>query len=101
MADFRSFTYAGRIPAKPLPPVVAPARWTPAAPTRVDDFAYRITDRDADELIAGIAAFRRRDVPIESVSRDNFPLDRFAGVLADVRRELVDGRGLVMLRGFP
>jgi alpha-ketoglutarate-dependent taurine dioxygenase len=67
----------------------------------VDDFSYAITDRDADELVAGVAAFRRHGAPIEEVSRESFPLQRFAGVLADVRRELIDGRGLVMLRNFP
>jgi hypothetical protein len=44
---------------------------------------------------------RRNGIPVVEVCRDNFPLDRFAGVLADVRRELMDGRGIVMLRNFP
>src|SRR5262249_31750228 len=101
MADFRSYTQARRIPAKPMEPVVDPAAWTAESLGRVDDFAYHVTESDADELIAGIAAFRRHGGPIEDVGRDNFPLNRFAEVLADVRRELVDGRGIVMLRGFP
>jgi hypothetical protein len=101
MTDFRSFRNATRIPATPLAPVVDPAGWTAATLGGVDDFAYRITDRDADELLAGIAAFRRHGVPIEAVGRDSFPLQAFADVLADVRRELVDGRGIVMVRGFP
>src|SRR5215470_6626968 len=101
MADFRSFRNARRIPAKPMASVVDPAGWTPETLGGVDDFAYRISARDADELIAGIAAFRRHGLPIEQVCRDNFPLHGFADVLADVRRELIDGRGIVMLRGFP
>lgn len=101
MTDFRSFRNARRIPAKPMEPVVDPAAWTGETLGGVDDFAYRISERDAAELIAGIAAFRRHGVPIEQVGRDNFPLHGFADVLADVRRELIDGRGIVMLRGFP
>jgi hypothetical protein len=101
MADFRSFLRTKRVPAEPMRPVIDPAAWTPDTLGSVDDFSYGITDRDADELVTGVAAFRRQGSPIEEVSRENFPLQRFADVLADVRRELIDGRGLVMLRNFP
>ena len=101
MADFRSFVRSKRLPAEAMQPVIDPAAWTAETLGSIADFSYAITDRDADELVAGVAAFRRHGVPIEEVSRDNFPLDRFADVLADVRRELIDGRGLVMLRNFP
>ena len=101
MADFRSFLRTKRVPATAMEPVVDPAGWTPENLGSVDDLSYVLTDRDADELAAGVTAFRRHGVPIEDVNRDNFPLHDFAGVLADVRRELIDGRGLVMLRNFP
>jgi hypothetical protein len=67
----------------------------------VEGFSYVIGDRDADELENGVKAFRGRGVPIEAVDRENFPLEGFANVLADVRRELIDGRGIVVLRNFP
>src|SRR5207244_10624307 len=38
---------------------------------------------------------------LEEVSRENFRLGAFGIVLSDVRRELLAGRGIVMLRGFP
>lgn len=101
MADFRSFLRSRRAPAQAMQPVIDPAGWTPETLGGVDDFSYAISDRDADELVAGVAAFRRHGAPIEEVSRENFPLAGFADVLADVRRELIDGRGLVMLRNFP
>lgn len=101
MGEFRSFLRTKRLPAEAMQPVIDPAAWTPETLGGVDDFSYVLTDRDADELIAAVAAFRHHGAPIEEVSRDNFPLARFANVLADVRRELIDGRGLVMLRNFP
>ena len=101
MADFRSFQRSKRVPATAMEPVVDPAGWTAENLGSVDDLSYVLTDRDADELAAGVTAFRRHGVPIEDVDRDNFPLHDFADVLADVRRELIDGRGLVMLRNFP
>lgn len=101
MGDFRSFNWRKRLPAAAMKPVVDPADWNPETLGDLHDFSYVITDDDAEELVAGLAAFRRQGVPIEAVSRENFPLRRFADVLADVRRELVDGRGLIMLRNFP
>lgn len=101
MGDFRSFVRSKRIAAEAMKPVVDPAGWTPETLGNVDDFTYVISERDADELAAGVAGFRRRSCPIEAVSRENFPLHRFADILADVRSELIDGRGLVMLRNFP
>lgn len=101
MADFRSFNTSKRMPAKVMEPVIDPAAWLPENMNDVETFSYHITDRDADELEAATAAFRRHGVAIEEVGRDNFPLEGFAEILADVRRELMDGRGMVMLRNFP
>jgi hypothetical protein len=101
MTDFPSYRTARREPAKAMEPVVDPAAWTPDMLADIESFTYRLNARDADELVAGTAAFRRHGVPIEEVRRDNFPLAGFAAVLADVKRELIEGRGIIMLRGFP
>jgi hypothetical protein len=101
MGDFRSFQSSRRGVAKPMEPVVDPAGWSPAELRDVAGWSYRIGDREADELAAGIAAVRCSGAPIVEVARENFPLGPFADILADVRRELVDGRGIVMLQGFP
>jgi Taurine catabolism dioxygenase TauD, TfdA family len=101
MADFRSYRTAQRVPARPMEPVIDPAAWSPQTLGPIEGFSYRLSQRDADELVAGSAAFRALGLPLEEVSRDNFPLDRFAAVLADVKRELIEGRGIIMLRGFP
>ena len=99
MGDFRSFHARGL--ARPMHPVVDPAGWLPDDLRDVSAWSYRISERDADELAAGIAAVRRGRVPTVEVGRENFPLARFADILADVRRELMHGRGIVMLRSFP
>jgi hypothetical protein len=101
MGDFRSFQMSKRGVAEPMQPVVDPAGWSPEQLSDLAGWSYRISDREADELAAGIAAVRRQGVPIVEVARENFPLGAFADVLADVRRELMDGRGIVMLQNFP
>ncbi len=101
MGDFRSFHANKRVPAQPMQPVVDPAGWLADDLRDVSAWSYHISERDADELADGIAAVRRNGVPIVEVTRENFPLGHFAAILADVRRELMEGRGIVMLRGFP
>ena len=101
MGDFRSFQSTRRGVAAPMEPVVDPAGWSPDELRDVGRWSYRISEREADDLAAAVAAVRRDGVPIVEVARENFPLGAFAEVLADVRRELTDGRGIVMLRNFP
>jgi hypothetical protein len=48
-----------------------------------------------------VAAVRREGVALVDIAREHFPLRAFGDVLADVRRELMDGRGIVMMRDFP
>ena len=101
MGDFRSFTTRARLPARPMEPVLDSAGWSPTDLAEVADWSYRISERDADELAEGVASVRRNGVAVVDVARENFPLKKFADVLADVKRELADGRGIVMMRDFP
>jgi hypothetical protein len=101
MADFRTYHLTKRVPAVPMQPVVDPAAWVPESLGPVQDWAYRISDEDQEELLAAVAEFRTRRLPLPAVSRDNFPLPKLAGVLAEIHRELIDGRGMVMMQNFP
>jgi len=101
MSDFRTYQLAKRVPAVPMQPVIDPAGWLPDSLGPVQDWAYRITDQDQDELLAAVHAFRERRLPLPDVNRENFPLKKLKDVLADIRRELIDGRGLVMVQNFP
>src|SRR5262245_7819702 len=99
--DFLTFHKARRIPAVPMQPVIDPAEWAPGDLGDVSTWSYRFTARDHEELAAAVAAVRRNGVAIEVVGRDSFPLTALAQVMADVRRELLDGRGMVMMQNFP
>jgi hypothetical protein len=84
-----------------MQPVIDPAGWTPQDFGAVATWSYRISERDIGELADAIAFVRRQGIAIEAVNRDNFQLRDLAGVLADIKRELTDGRGIVMIQGFP
>jgi hypothetical protein len=101
MGDFRSFRTAARKPAAPMQPVVDPAGWDAESLKDVSRWSYKITPADVDELEAAVATVRKNGVAMVDIKKDDFPLKDFADVLADVRRELMDGRGIVMMQNFP
>src|SRR5688572_10014965 len=98
MGDFRSFKTAKRAPAGPGQPVVDPADWKPEDLKDVDNWSYRVTERDGDELAAAVAAVRKSGVAMVDIKKNDFPLKSIGEVMLDVRRELMDGRGIVMMR---
>lgn len=101
MADFRTFTHAVRRPPRAMEPIVSPTAWTPADLRDVASWSYRLSEDDRAELVAAAESIRRGGTALEEVGRANFALPRFGRVLEDVRRELIEGRGIVMLQGFP
>src|SRR5690348_2435333 len=101
MGQFRTFGTVQRVPAVPMQPVIDPAGWTPDDLGPVAAWSYRITERDIGELADAVAFVRRQGIAIEAVDRGHFPLARLAAVLHDIKRELTDGRGMVMIQGFP
>ncbi len=84
-----------------MEPVVDPAEWSAQSLGPVREWTYRVTDRDRDELLAAADHFRALALPLPAVDRASFPLPKLKDVLADIRRELIEGRGIVMVQGFP
>jgi TfdA family taurine catabolism dioxygenase TauD len=101
LGDFRSFPTAERRPASAMRPVVDPAGWGPDDLRDVSRWSYVLGKSDAAELESAVAAVRRAGISLTEVTQENFPLGAFGETLREVRRELLDGRGIVMLRGFP
>src|SRR5579872_7170336 len=101
MTGFSSWREARRLPAVPMQPVVDPAGWTADALRDVSRWSYRFQESETEELVAAVAEVRRRGVGLVEIRREHFPLRRTAELLEEVRHELKDGRGIVMLRGFP
>lgn len=101
MTPFGTFRAALRIPARAGQPIIDPAGWEPDDLMATDDWIYRLTPGDVAEVQAAVDAVLARNVAPKDICREVFPLPRFAAILADVRRELQDGRGIVVLRGLP
>jgi len=101
MKSFRSFNDTERVPARIMEPVIDPAGWSADSLRDVASWSYHITNADSAELIEATESIRRNAIALEAINRENFRLGPFGAILHDVRRELLDGRGIVMLQNFP
>jgi len=101
MSNFRTFDTASREPATPMRKVIDPAGWEPDALRNVGEWSYRLSSDDVAEIMDATARVRADDVALEDVDTSNFRLNGFAAVMSDIRSELSEGRGIVMIQGFP
>ena len=65
------------------------------------DWIRPFTPRAVDEIDAALRALQRRGVTWPKFGRDHFSLPTFSRDLTAVLDELENGRGFVLLRGFP
>ena len=82
-------------------PISGPMVWTGEDLRRSTGWIRAIAPAEADELDTALRAVQRRGLSWLAMTRDDFPIPRLAASLAEVSRELEDGRGLVLLRRIP
>lgn len=78
-----------------------PAVWYGPAMARRDDWIHRLDAADIEEIERAIAIFRSSGAPMQAVDERSFPLPGLGPKLRAILAELLDGRGFVLLRGFP
>jgi len=66
-----------------------------------DSYIFSLTDADLDELDVALVHAEATCDDVLDITRDAFPLPTLGPKLADVTRELIDGRGVVLIRGVP
>jgi len=68
---------------------------------RPSEWIRRFSEPELADLDAAVRAFMASGADLTAISPASFPLPSLAPVLAGVLRVLLEGRGFVMLRGFP
>ena len=63
------------------------------------EMMHRFTDAEVAEIDGALKACESRDIP--EITRETFVLPSMAAKMAALRDELLDGRGVVLMRGFP
>jgi len=101
----QSFAYVpvDPVPADlPLQPVRTPQAWYgPDLARRPEAWTYVLSPAERAELLAAIAAVEARGTDVVDITESGFPLPALGAVLHRMRRELLQGRGFTLLRGFP
>ena len=92
---------AGRpLPRRPL--VEGPSAWTGAEMRdREAEWTYRLSPAEIAEIETAVAAVRARGLDLADIRREDFPLPTLGPALDRLRREVLDGRGFVLMRGLP
>ncbi len=84
-----------------LPRILEPqCEWTAADVADEDVWTECFTDAELVELDASLRHAWTRSDDVLELTKDDFPLPTLAPRLADIERELIDGRGFVRLRGI-
>jgi hypothetical protein len=78
-----------------------PAAWRAADMRRRSDWTMTFEDAHRAEILAAVRASAAGGQAIAEITRESFRLPRLAPFLEDARREVVDGRGFILIRGLP
>ncbi len=87
--------------AVPFAPVTDPAGWTAAEMAKSDEWLCRFSEAEVAELRDAIAPFDRDDIDLMTLGAADFPLPTLGKALAEIRQEVLYGRGFVLFRGWP
>ncbi len=66
-----------------------------------DDYIHELSADHIAEVEAALAHAESRTGDVLDITRDDFPLPTLGRVLAELTEELINGRGVVLLRGLP
>ena len=98
--DINVATPTRTLPSRP--PITGPSAWIDAdMRARESEWSYRLSPAEVAEIETALRSVRARGLDIADITRDDFPLPTLGPVLEQLRSEVLDGRGFVMLRGMP
>jgi hypothetical protein len=84
-----------------LKPVVDPAVWTAADLAADKSWVHPLSAADISELDALIAELEPRISDVLEIARDDIDLPTLGPRLAKIGKDIIDGRGLALIRGVP
>jgi hypothetical protein len=85
----------------PTRPIDHPSAWRGSELAQSGDWIETLSAGEVRELETAMHDVKRRGLALHEVRRKDFPLPLMAARLARIAREVEEGRGLVLLRGFP
>jgi len=88
--------------SQPSGPISGAAAWAgPEMAAHPERWIWRLSESEIAEIDAAVAAFKATGTPMEAISEETFVLPTLKPKVMRVLAELLEGRGFVMVRGFP
>ena len=78
-----------------------PAAWRGEDFDSVDDVAFVLGQRHLDALDHALRGVRDAGLDLDSVEKEHFDLSSISDEIEHIENEILHGRGIVVLRGFP
>jgi hypothetical protein len=84
------------------PLIDGPSAWIGATLRHQPEaWIHHLSADEIAEIEHAAADVRKHRIDVAAINRDNFRLPRFGSTLDAVRRDVLDGRGFVVIRGLP
>ena len=83
------------------PIIEHPGAWTAADAAAWYAAPFTLEERHLDALDQALRHVKAEGIELDDITAGDFPLDAIAGDIADIRHQVMEGRGIVFLRGLP
>lgn len=92
---------ASRTLAVPFQFADDPANWTKDDLARSNDWIYPLARAEIADLNAAVRTVLQSGVPLVELTPEQFPLPVLGSTLARIKEQILEGRGIALLRGVP
>lgn len=82
-------------------PIVDPGEWTGSQLRSSGRWIHKITKGEVREIERALENFEKTGRDITTITKRNFVLLEFGKTLRKIRKQLFDGLGITLIRGFP
>ncbi len=90
-----------REPADIMQPIVESGAWRPEQYANSKEWIYQLNEREIGEIEDAVERIQASGLELINVTKDDFELPTLAAGLAEIRDEVMRGRGFALLRGLP
>ncbi|KAI1844198.1 hypothetical protein JX265_002971 [Neoarthrinium moseri] len=82
--------------------IEGPTVWKPEDySNNPERWVHQFSEEEIAELSGAADKFMELGLPLTGIDKDNFPLPGLAPSLASMRREMLNGKGFILYKGFP
>jgi hypothetical protein len=85
----------------PESPIESPAAWLGVQQQSRSDWIYVLSEAEKTELDLAIQSYRLTRKPLTDIAPSEYPLPKLGPAIENWMHELDDGRGFMLVRGFP